>query len=64
MTLQTVEFLPQKINLLCAVCASDRSGGQIALGIIIASFITLGLINWVYKKYIRNNSKFLKKFKI
>jgi len=64
MELQIIEFIPNKILFMCAVCASDRSGGQIALFIIITSFICLGLANWAYKKYIKNNSKFLKKFKI
>ncbi|RPG06876.1 MAG: hypothetical protein EVA75_02220 [Candidatus Pelagibacterales bacterium] len=62
--LETVIFQPDKLNLLCAVCASDRSGGQIALFIIITSFISLGLANWAYKKYIKNNPKFIKIFKI
>jgi len=62
--LDTVKFLPETINLMCAVCASDRSGGQIALGIIIISFISLGLANLTYKKYIKNNPKFHKRFKI
>ena len=64
MIIHTIHFFPQNVKLMCAVCASDRSGGQIALGIIIASFISLGLINWAYKKYIKNNPKFQKKFKI
>ena len=64
MEMQIVEFIPNTVSLMCAVCASDRSGGQIALFIIITSFISLGLANWAYKKYIKNNPKFLKKFKI
>ena len=39
------------LNLLCAVCVSDRSGGQIALIIIITSLICLGILNWAWKKY-------------
>ena len=64
MELQIIEFTPNAVSLMCAVCASDRSGGQIALFIIITSFLSLGLANWAYKKYIKNNSKLLKKFKI
>ena len=39
---------------LCAVCVSDRSGGQIALLIIVASLIFLGVANWAWKKYSKN----------
>ena len=35
-----------------------------ALFVIISSFVFLGLANWAYKKYIKNNPKFLKKFKL
>ena len=62
--LKNVVFQNDQIDLMCAVCVSDRSGAQIALLIIIASFIGLGLLNWIYKKYIKNNPKFLKKFKL
>tara|TARA_B110000196_G_C20503588_1_gene367891 strand:+ start:76 stop:270 length:195 start_codon:yes stop_codon:yes gene_type:complete len=64
MKTETVTFSQDAINLMCAVCASDRSGGQIALFIIITSFVSLGLANWAYKKYLKNNPKFNKKFKI
>ena len=52
MNLETIVFQPESIITMCAVCASDRSGGQIALFIIITSFISLALLNWAYKKYI------------
>ena len=42
---------------LCAVCVSDRSGGQIALIIIISSLIVLGLGNWVRNKYFSNKNQ-------
>ena len=64
MIIETLVFKPNIVNLMCAVCASDRSGGQIALSIIIISFVGLGLLNWLYKKYLKNNLKFNKKFKI
>ena len=44
----------EKIVSLCAVCVSDRSGGQIALLIIISSLVLLGVANWVWKKYFSN----------
>ena len=45
---------PDTIISMCAVCVSDRSGGQIALLIIISSLIFLGIGNWVWKKYFKN----------
>ena len=54
MILQTLIFQPEKIISLCAVCISDRSGGQIALLIIISSLIVLGAGNWAWKKYFSN----------
>ena len=49
-------LIVQQENLisLCAVCVSDRSGGQIALLIIISSLVLLGVANWVWKKYFLN----------
>ena len=38
---QTVIFQPEKLISLCAICISDRSGGKIALLIIIFSLIAL-----------------------
>ena len=64
MILETVKFQPDTLLSMCAVCVSDRSGAQIALFIIVSSFIFLGLANWAYKKYIKNNPKFVKKFKL
>ena len=55
MILQTLEILqPEKLVFLCAVCISDRNGGQIALLIIISSLVLLGVANWVWKKYFLN----------
>ena len=41
----------ETLSLMCAVCVSDRSGGQIALIIIITSLICLGVLNWAWKKF-------------
>ena len=35
---------------MCAVCISDTSGGQLALFIIVLSFVILGLLNTSWKK--------------
>ena len=54
MILQTLAIQPEKLVYLCAVCITDRSGGQIALLIIISSLVLLGVGNWVWKKYFLN----------
>jgi len=64
MILEIIKFQPETIFSMCAVCVSDRSGAQIALTVIISSLILLGLGNWIFKKYIKNNPKFINKFKI
>ena len=51
MILQIIILQPEKLVSLCAVCISDRSGGQIALLIIISSLALLGVANWVWKKH-------------
>ena len=51
---QTLIIQPEKLISLCAVCVSDRNGGQIALLIIISSLVLLGVANWVWKKYFLN----------
>ena len=51
---QTLIIQPEKLISLCAVCISDRNGGQIALLIIISSLVLLGVANWVWKKYFFN----------
>ena len=48
---ETLIFQPEKLISLCAVCISERNGGQIALLIIISSLIVLGAGNWAWKKY-------------
>ena len=42
---------------MCAVCISDRSGGQIALLIIVSSLILLALGNWTWKKHFLNKKQ-------
>ena len=57
MIFQTLIFQPEKLISLCAVCVSDRNGGQIALLIIIFSLIVLGVGNWAWKKYFSNKNQ-------
>jgi len=57
MIFQTLIFQPEKLISLCAVCISDRNGGQIALLIIISSLIVLAVGNWVWKKYFPNKNQ-------
>ena len=54
---QTLIIQPEKIISLCAVCVSDRNGGQIALLIIISSLIVLAAGNWAWKKYFSNKNQ-------
>jgi len=51
-TLQNEELIR-----LCAVCVSDRNGGQIALIIIISALILLGIGNWALKKHFLNKKQ-------
>ena len=54
---ETLIFQPEKLISLCAVCVSDRNGGQIALIIIISSLIVLAAANWARKKYFSNKNQ-------
>jgi len=54
---QTLIFQSEKLISLCAVCISDRNGGQIALLIIVSSLIVLGLGNWAWNKYFSNKNQ-------
>jgi len=47
----------EELLRLCAVCVSDRSGGQIALFIIISALILLGVANWAWKKHFSNKKQ-------
>ena len=58
MILKTLTLQPDTITSMCAVCISDRSGGQIALLIIVSSLIFLGIANWAWKKYFKNTREF------
>ena len=42
---------------LCAVCVTDRNGGQIALLIIVSALILLGVGNWSWKKHFLNKKQ-------
>ena len=53
----TLQLQPDAIISMCSVCISDRSGGQIALLIIVSSLIFLGIANWIWKKYFKNTSE-------
>ena len=57
MIFETLTLQPGVINLMCAVCISDRSGGQIALFIIVSSLVFLGVVNWAWKKYSKNTKE-------
>ena len=57
MILETIEFQPEALFSMCAVCVSDRSGAQIALMIIVSSLILLGIANWAWKKYFVNKKE-------
>ena len=54
---QTIIFQTKNLISLCAVCISDRNGGQIALLIIISSLIALAAGNWAWKKYFSNKNQ-------
>jgi len=49
----TLDVLNTEILAMCAVCISETSGGQLALLIIVLSFILLGLLNSSWKKYFK-----------
>ena len=57
MILQTLTASSDTFVTLCAVCVSDRSGGQIALLIIVSALVSLGVANWAIKKYFTKNKQ-------
>ena len=57
MILKTLKLQPDAITSMCAVCISDRSGGKIALLIIVSSLLFLGIVNWAWKKYSKNTKE-------
>ncbi len=60
MNLPTIELQSEIFISLCAVCVSDRNGGQIALLIILFALILLGLGNWAWKKHFLNKKQYSK----
>ena len=57
MVLETIKLQTESLLSMCAVCISDRSGGQIALSIIIAALVLLAIANWAWKKYSKNTEE-------
>ena len=57
MTLQILTPSLDTFVSLCAVCVSERSGGQIALLIIVSALVLLGVANWAFKKYFAKNKQ-------
>ena len=57
MILQTITFQPDRLVNLCTVCITGKNGGKIALTIIVAGLILLGIGNWAWKKYIANRKE-------
>ena len=57
MTSPILIFQSEKLMSLCTVCVTDRSGGQIALLIIVSCLIILGVANWAWKKYFSNKNQ-------
>ncbi len=53
----TLEIFNSEVLKLCAVCISETSGGQLALFIIVLSFVILGLLNTSWKKNFKKEQK-------
>ena len=51
---QILTFQPGSTILLLHIGVENKSGGKIALLIIILVLILLGVANWAWKKYISN----------
>ena len=51
---QILTFQPESTILLLHIGVENKSGGKIAVLIIILTLILLGVANWVWKKYISN----------
>ena len=54
---EIITIQSNKLISLCAVCITDRNGGQIALLVIISSLIVLVAGNWAWKKYFSNKNQ-------
>ena len=57
MSLPVLTLQNEILVSLCAVCISDRNGGQIALLIIVSTLILLALGNWAWKKHLLNKKQ-------
>ena len=57
MNLPVLTLQNEELVRMCAVCISDRNGGQIALLIIISALILLALGNWTWKKHFLNKKQ-------
>ena len=51
---QILTFQPESTILLLHIGIDSKSGGEIALLIIILVLILLGVVNWAWKKYVSN----------
>ena len=51
---QILAFQPESTILLLHIGVENKSGGKIALLIIILALILLGVVNWAWKKYVSN----------
>ena len=54
MVWQILTFQPESTILLLHIGVENKSGGKIAVLIIILTLILLGVANWAWKKYISN----------
>ena len=52
---QILTFQPESTILLLHIGVENKSGGKIAVLIIISTLILLGVAHWSWKKYISNN---------
>jgi len=51
---QILTFQPESTILFLHIGIDSKSGGKIALLIIILVLILLGVVNWAWKKYFSN----------
>ena len=55
---QILTFQPESTILLLHIGIDSKSGGEIALLIIILVLILLGVANWAWKKYFLSKKEF------
>ena len=53
----TLKIVDLEVLKLCAVCISETSGGQLALFVIVLSFVILGLLSTSWKKNFQKKQK-------